>query len=99
MNKKRKYKSDTKVEFLHEVEIKSGSKTYKLVKGMAVSVNRKPGLLPGKYEFLYAEESKDGTLVLTVEGKLSQAWEDRRRRTIRVEDIKQVHIKTRPSTD
>lgn len=97
MNKKRKFKTDAKVEFLHEIDIKSGTKTYTLVKGMAVSVNRKPGLLPGKYEFLYAEESRDGTLVLTVEGRLSQAWEDRRRRTIRVEDVKQVHLSTKPS--
>lgn len=95
MNTKRKYKTDTKVEFLHEVDVESGSKTYRITKGTLLSVHRKPGLPAGKYEFLYAERAKDGTLLLTVDGRMSQAWEDRRRRMIRETDIKQVHIKTR----
>jgi hypothetical protein len=96
MNQKRAYKSDgPKPEFLYEVDIVSGSKTYRITKHTQVSVHRKTGLPGGKYEFLYAERTKDGTLLLTVEGRMSQAWEDRRRKVIREVDIKQVHIKTR----
>lgn len=95
MNTKRKFKTDVRVEFLHEVDIESGSKTYHITKGTLVSVIRKPGLPGGKYEFLYGERAKDGTLLLTVEGRMSQPWEDRRRRMIRESDIKTVHVKTR----
>lgn len=95
MNKKRAFKTDAKVEFLHDVEIKRGSRTYALSKGMLVSIHKKPGLPAGRYEFLYAERDKDDELLLTVEGRMSQAWEDRRRRIIREADIRTVHLKTK----
>ena len=93
MNQKRPFKSAWKPEFLHEVDITSTGKTYKLVPGMWVSVSRRPGLIAGKYEFLYAERTKEGVLLLQMEGPVARA---RRRKTIRETDIHTVHIKTRP---
>lgn len=93
MNQKRPYKSDWKPEFLHDIEVTSTGKNYKLVPGTWVSVIRRTGLMAGKYEFLYAERAKDGTLLIQVEGPVSR---ERRRKMIRESDIKQVHIKTRP---
>ena len=95
MNKKRAFKSDVRIEYLHEVDIESGSKTYHINKHTQLSLVRAPGRPAGRYEFLYAERAKDGTLLLTVEGRMSQPWEDRRRKVIREDAIKTVHIKTR----
>lgn len=95
MNQKKPYKSDWKPEFLYEVDIESGTKTYQITKGTLLSVTRKPGLIAGKYEFLYAERGKDGTLLLTVEGPESRVVSERRRKMIRESDVKTVHIKTR----
>lgn len=93
MNQKKPYRSDWKPEFLREFEVASTGKTYKLQAGMWVSVTRRPGLMAGQYEVLYGERSKDGTLLIQVEGPLSR---ERRRKMIRETDIKTVHIKTRP---
>jgi len=91
MNNKRAFKSNApKPVFLHEIKVMSGSKTYTLGKGQLVSVHRKPGLIAGKYEFVYAEES-GGDLAIHVEGPISR---ERRHKVIREADIKQVHIKT-----
>lgn len=95
MNQKKPFKSDWKPEFLYEVDVASGSKTYRITKGTLLSVIRKPGLIAGRYEFLYAERSKDGTLLLTVEGPDSRVVADRRRKMIRQADVKTVHLKTR----
>ena len=57
MNQKRAYKCDWKPEFLYEVSVGSTGKKYTLTKGMWVSVSRRPGLIAGKYEFLYAERT------------------------------------------
>lgn len=95
MNAKRPYRTnEPKPEFLHEVKVTSGSKTYTLGKGQLVSVIRKPGLIAGRYEFIYAERSKDGTLLLTVEGPQSRLVSERRRKVIRETDLKTIHIKT-----
>lgn len=96
MNTKRTVRvpEDKKPVYLHEVRVTSGSKTYSLGKGQLVSVIRKPGLPAGKWEFLYAERCKDGTLLLTVEGPVSRVVYERRRKMIRESDIKQIHIKT-----
>lgn len=94
MNNKRKYKTDFKPEFLHEIPVTSGTKTYTLVKGMLVSVHRKPGLIAGKYEFLYAEKTATDTLIV-VEGPVSRIVSERFRKVIRQADIKQVHLKAR----
>jgi hypothetical protein len=97
LNTKRKYRPgpDAKVpEYLHEFGIRSGSKTYPVTKGTLVSVIRKPGLIAGKYEVLYAERSGD-TLLITVEGPDSRIVDERYRKVIRESDIKSVHIKTR----
>lgn len=99
MNQKRAYRSDWKPEFLYEADVESGTKTYRITKGTLLSVIRKPGLIAGKYEFLYAERSKDGTLLLTVEGPDSRVVADRRRKMIRESDIKRVHLRTRPPVD
>lgn len=93
MNQKKPYKSDWTPSFLHEVSINATGKTYSISTGTWLSVQRRPGLIAGKYEFLYAERSKDGTLLLQVEGPVAR---DRRRRLIREADVKTVHIKTRP---
>ena len=95
MNVKKPFKSDWTPEFLHEVDVTSTGKTYRITKGTLLSVIRKPGLIAGKYEFLYAERSKDGTLLLTVEGPDSRVVAERRRKMIREADVKCVHIKTR----
>jgi len=92
MNQKRPYRSDWKPTFLHEVAVSSTGKTYTLTPGTQVSVIRKPGLIAGRYEFLYAERDQHGQLMLQVEGPVSR---NKRRRIIRESDIKQVHIKTR----
>lgn len=92
MNQKKPYKSDWTPEFLHEIEVSSTGKTYRITPGTWLSVNRRTGLIAGKYEFLYAERSKDGTLLIQVEGPVSR---QRRRKIIRESDIKQVHVKTR----
>lgn len=93
MNQKKPYKSDWTPEFLHEFDVTATGKTYRLVPGMWVSVTRRPGLMAGQYEVLYAERTKDGTLLIQTEGPVSRA---RRRKLIRESDIKTVHIKTRP---
>lgn len=96
MNQKRAYKSDWQPEFLHEFDITSTGKTYRVTKGTWVSVRRRPGLMAGQYEVAYAERTGDGTLLITADGPLSR---DRRRKTLRESDIKTVHIKTRPKGD
>lgn len=93
MNQKKPYKSDWTPEFLKEVEVSSTGKNYRLVPGTWVSVIRRAGLMAGKYEFLYAERSKTGELLLQVEGPISR---ERRRKLIRESDIKTVHVKSRP---
>ena len=93
MNQKKAYKFDWKPEFLHEVTVTSTGKAYSLVKGMWLSVNPRPGLMAGKYEFQYAERTGDGTLLLYCDGPVSRA---RRRKTVRESDIKTVHLQTRP---
>lgn len=90
MNQKKRFKTDFKPEFLHEVPITRGSKTYLLRKGMHVGVNRRPGLIAGDYEFLYAYPDNAGML-LVVEGPVSRG---RRHKYIREADIKAVRIKT-----
>ena len=97
MNIKRAYRpgNDYKApEYLHEVSITRGSKTYAVNKGTLLSVYRKPGLIAGKYEFLYAERV-GGVMLYHVEGPESRAVSDRRRRVLRDTDIKAVHVKTR----
>lgn len=96
MNIKTKYKSDWKPEFLHEVTVRPGSRDYVIGVGTLISVIRKPGLLAGKYIFRYAEYSRDGTLLLTVEGPESRIVSQRRMKVIRESDIKCVHLATRP---
>lgn len=93
MNQKKPYKGGEQPEFLREFEVSSTGKKYRLVAGMWVSVSRRPGLIAGQYEILYAERTKDGTLLITADGPLSRA---RRRKVIRETDIHTVHIKTRP---
>lgn len=93
MNQKKPYKSDWTPTFLHDIEVTSTGKTYRLLPGTWVSVNRRVGLIAGKYEFLYAERSKNGELLIQVEGPMSR---ERRRKMIRESDIKTVHVKTRP---
>lgn len=92
MNLKRPYTSDWEPPYLYEVVILSGSRHYRVVKGMMLSVIRKPGLLPGRYEFRYAERTKSGTLLLTVEGPDSRIVSQRRVKLIRESDIKQIHL-------
>lgn len=92
MNQKKTYKSDWKPDFLYEVTVSSTGKNYTLAKGMWVSVARRPGLIAGKYEFLYGERTLDGTLLLQVSGPISR---ERRVKTIRESDIKTVHLKTK----
>jgi hypothetical protein len=97
MNTKRKYRPAAGVkapEFFHEFSVTRGSKTYQVTKGTLVSVIRKPGLIAGKYEVLYAEVSND-TLLITVEGPDSRIVSERRRKMIRESDIKTVHVSTR----
>lgn len=93
MNQKKPYKSDWTPEFLHEFDITATGKTFRVCTGTWVSVSRRPGLIAGKYEILYAERTKDGTLLIQAEGPVSR---DRRRKIIRESDIKTVHVKTRP---
>lgn len=93
MNQKKPYKSDWQPEFLHEVEVSSTGKVYRLVPDTQVSVIRKPGLIAGRYKFVYAERAKNGTLLIHVAGPISR---EPRRRIIRESDIKTVHVKTRP---
>lgn len=93
MNQKKPFKSDWQPEFLHEFDVAATGKTFRVTKGTWVSVSRRPGLLAGQYEILYAERSKDGTLLIQAEGPLSR---ERRRKIIRESDIKTVHVKTRP---
>lgn len=96
MNQKKPYRSDWKPQFLHEIEVSSTGKTYKLIPDTQVSVIRKPGLIAGRYKFIYAERAKDGTALLHVEGPVSR---QPRRRIIREADIKRVHLRTRPPVD
>lgn len=93
MNQKRTYKTNWTPSILREFDVTSTGKTYRLQAGMWVSVTRRPGLMAGQYEVLYAERTADGTLLITADGPLSR---ERRRKTIRETDIKTVHIKTRP---
>ena len=95
MNQKKPYKTDWTPQFLHQFDVASTGKTYRVTKGTWVSVTRRPGLLPGKYEIIYAERTGDGTLLITADGPLSRGA-DRRRKTLRETDIKTVHVKTRP---
>lgn len=94
MNQKRPYKTDWHPAFLYEVDVESGSKTYAITRGTLLSVYRKPGLIAGKYEFLYAERVNN-VLLLHVEGPESSLVCNRRRKILRQADIRQVHIKTR----
>lgn len=93
MNQKKTCKPDWTPEFLHEFDITSTGKTYRVSTGTWVSVTRRPGLMAGQYEIRYAERTRDGVLLIQAEGPLSRA---RRLKTIRESDIKTVHIKTRP---
>lgn len=93
MNTKRPYRpgpGEVVPQYLHEVKVRSGSKTYTLAKGQHVSVGRRPGLIAGRYVFLYAEYAGED-LLLYVEGPITRAA---RRKTIRESDIKTVHIRT-----
>lgn len=91
MNQKKPFKTDAPApEYLHEVKIRSGSKTYTLRKGQWLSVHRRPGLIAGKYEFLYAQQDNAG-LRLVIEGPISR---ERRYRSIREADVKAIHVKT-----
>ncbi|AON96973.1 hypothetical protein BI081_gp134 [Mycobacterium phage Tonenili] len=99
MNQKRAFKTDYAPEFLHHVVVQRGTRQILISKGTLISVRRKPGLISGKYAFLYAERSKDGTLLLTVEGPDSRVVSERRRKIIRESDIKTVHVSTRPGND
>lgn len=100
MNKKKAYKNadETNPEYLYEADIESGSKTYRITAGTLLSVIRRPGLIAGKYEFLYAEQDNKG-LLLHVSGPDSRIVSERYRKILRTSDIKQVHIKTRRSKD
>lgn len=98
MNQKRKFISDAPApEYLHEVTVTVNRRRRRLRKGMLVSVHRRPGLPAGQWEFCYAElvaAGRDGVvLVLHIEGPLARK---RRHRTIRVPEIKTVHIKSEP---
>jgi hypothetical protein len=93
MNQKKPYPSDWRPEFLYEFDVASTGKTFRVTRGTWVSVSRRTGLMAGQYEVLYAERTKDGTLLIQAEGPLSRA---RRRKIIRESDIKTVHVKTRP---
>lgn len=96
MNVKRKFKHDGPLpEYLYETDVSSGSKTYHITAGTLLSVSRRPGLIAGKYEFLYAERDNHG-LMLHVSGPDSRIVSERHRKLIREADIKQVHLKTRP---
>ena len=64
MNQKRPYKSDWQPEFLKDFTVSATGKTYRVTPGTWVSVIRRTGLMAGKYEVLYAERSKDGTLLI-----------------------------------
>ena len=102
MNNKRPYRSDApKPEYLHEVKVPSGTKTYTLAKGMLVSVYARPNLPGGKWVFLFAEPLGD-ELGLHVEGPVTRRCRAHRdcdghprHKVIRLSDIKQVHIKQR----
>lgn len=102
MNQKRKYRpnpGETNPEYVREgIEITSGSKTYVVTSGTLVSVIRKPGLIAGKYEVLYAERDERGWL-LHVSGPESRIVSERYRKIIRESDVKQVHISTRRSRE
>ena len=93
MNQKKAFKTDWTPEFLHEFDITSTGKTYRVSTGTWVSVTRRPGLMAGQYEIKYAERTKDGTLLIQAEGPLSRA---RRLKTLRESDVKRVHVKSRP---
>lgn len=95
MNQKKPYKTNWTPEFLYEFDVAATGKTYRLTPGMWVSVTRRPGLIAGKYEIVYAERTKDGTLLITADGPVAR---ERRRKTIRESDIKTVHVKTRSRT-
>jgi hypothetical protein len=95
MNQKKPFLTDWKPEFLHQFDITTTGKTFRVTKGTWVSVSRRPGLIAGKYEILYAERLDDGTLLIQAEGPVSRA---RRRKIIRESDIHTVHVKTRPRT-
>jgi hypothetical protein len=98
VNHKRPYRADEPVpQYLHEVQVDRGGKKHTLRKGMWVSVNRRPNLRAGQYEFVYAEQVS-GTLLLYVEGPLSSRPADRRRKTLRETDIKRIHLKTGVNT-
>lgn len=96
MNQKKPYRGGTQPEYLHEFDITSTGKTYKVFKGTWVSVKRRPGLMAGQYEIIYGEYAADGTLFIVADGPLSR---ERRRKTIRESDVKTVHVKTRPKSD
>ena len=93
MNQKKPYRTDWRPEYLHEFDVTSTGKTFRVTKGTWVSVRRRTGLLAGRYEVAYAERTIDGTLLITADGPLSR---ERRRRVLRESDIRTVHIKTRP---
>ena len=99
MNKKKAYRPDpgeTNPEYLREIDVASGSKTYRINRGTLLSVHRRPGLRGGKYAFLYAEKTNVLTEVLIhVEGPDSRIVSQRYRKIIRESDIKTVHISTR----
>ena len=98
MNQKRPYKSDWQPQFLHEFDLTATGKNFRVTKGTLLSVTRRPGLIAGKYEIAYAERTADGTLLITVDGPVSRAVADRRRKMVRESDIKTVHVKTRRRT-
>jgi hypothetical protein len=93
MNQKKLFKTDWTPSILREFDVTTTGKTFRVQAGMWVSVTRRPGLMAGQYEVLYAERTPEGTLLITADGPLSR---ERRRKTIRETDIKTVHVKTRP---
>ena len=96
MNQKHKFVTDApNPQYLHEVTIPVNGRRRLLRRGMLLSVNRRPNLPGGKWEFVYAEivttAQRDVMLMLHVEGPISR---ERRHKVIRVSDIKCVHIRT-----
>lgn len=90
MNKKQPYvplPGERVPEYLTEVRVRNGGKTFLLVAGQCVSVTRRVGLMAGRYTFKYAEYDGD-SLFLYVDGPIGR---HRRRRMIRESDIKTVH--------
>lgn len=86
VNQKRKFTSAVPVEHLHEVSVRSGTKTYAVAKGMQLTVFPRTNLR-GRVTFQWATV-RDGVTYLHVDDKHGRC------RTITEADVKQVHVKT-----